>query len=128
LGRGQPEADKPARERGPFAFAVACKLAERHRRSASAPGETGPQGPERKAQPAGAGLYSDGNPVPDSRFTATVANGVDEELHVLDVFGLAQDVPTGTHEITVGWKGTSPNAARVAIEDRERSGALFVGG
>lgn len=75
-----------------------------------------------------AGLYLDGNPVPDSRFTATLANGTDEEFHNIDVFGLAQDVPAGTHEIAVGWKGTSPNAASVFSQDRERSGALFAGG
>ena len=75
-----------------------------------------------------AGLYLDGNPVPNSRFRTTVTNGAREELHTLDLFGLAQDVPAGTHEITVGWKGTSENVAFVATQDRERSGALFVGG
>jgi len=75
-----------------------------------------------------AGLYLDGNPVPDSGFSTTVIKGATRELHTLDLFGLAQDVPAGTHEITVGWKGTSENVAVVATQDDERSGALFVGG
>jgi hypothetical protein len=74
-----------------------------------------------------AGLYLDGNPVPDSGFDTTVTQGTTEPL-TFDFFGLAQDVPAGTHEITVGWKGFSPNVAEVGGQDRERSGALFVGG
>ena len=74
-----------------------------------------------------AGLYLDGNPVPNSGASILVENGATDS-HTLDLFGLAQDVPAGTHEITVGWKGTSPNVAEVVTQDRERSAALFVGG
>jgi hypothetical protein len=74
-----------------------------------------------------AGLYLDGNPVPNSGVSILVEHGA-TDLHTLDLFGLAHDVPAGTHEITVGWKGTSPNVAEVVTQDRERSGALLVGG
>jgi hypothetical protein len=75
-----------------------------------------------------AGLYLDGNPVPDSGFSTLFVAGATREPRTLDLFGLAQDVPAGTHEITVGWKGTSANVAFVATQDDERSGALLVGG
>jgi hypothetical protein len=74
-----------------------------------------------------AGLYLDGAPVPDSGRFETVPQGT-TQTYDLDLFGLAEDVPAGTHTVTVGWKSSSPNKAVWASQSRYRTAALLVGG
>jgi hypothetical protein len=74
-----------------------------------------------------AGLYIDGTPIPDSGQSRTVPVGT-TQLYDFDLFGVARDVPAGTHTITVGWKATSPNPAVWASQSAFRSGGIFAGG
>jgi hypothetical protein len=75
-----------------------------------------------------AGLYLDGEPVPETELFETVDEGTTED-HVVDSFGLAQNVPAGTHEIAVGWKAASSNPASVVSQGNDANTAgVFVGG
>jgi hypothetical protein len=76
-----------------------------------------------------AGLYVDGDPVPASGFRATIQKGASESYD-LDLFGLAPDVPAGTHEVTIGWSAIqAPSPPEVTpLEASTRLGALLVGG
>lgn len=73
------------------------------------------------------GLYLDGRPMDSNTLLVTIAEGA-TETHAIDLIGLAEDVPAGTHEIAVGWKGVSPNRASVVRQDDDRTAAVFVGG
>ena len=76
-----------------------------------------------------AGLYVDGDPVPDSGFVATVPKGATESYD-LDLVAVARDVPAGTHEITLGWMAFDPPSPPevVARSDQPRNiGGLLVG-
>jgi hypothetical protein len=65
--------------------------------------------------------------VPDSGRFETVPQGT-TQTYDLDLFGLAEDVPAGTHTVTVGWKSSSPNKAVWFSQSRYRTAALLVGG
>jgi hypothetical protein len=76
-----------------------------------------------------AGLYFDGNPVPDSGLNTNLA--IAEQLTFKpDLFGLVKNVAAGTHTVTVGWKSSSaaPNHATAFAQSDQRSAAILVGG
>jgi hypothetical protein len=73
-----------------------------------------------------AGLYVDGTPVPGSAFGTTVPNG-SEQTYDLNLFGVLSGVPAGTHEVTIGWKGTLPNKAEGYFQSELNSAAILLG-
>jgi hypothetical protein len=56
------------------------------------------------------GLYVDGQPVPGSGQSLLIQNN-SSPSEVVELFGIAPNVPAGTHHVTIGWNGNSPNPA-----------------
>lgn len=73
------------------------------------------------------GVFLDGRPVPSTGGFALLSHGTSqsETFHVL---GIAPEVPAGTHSLTVGWSGESPNPSTITFETGESQlGAIALG-
>jgi hypothetical protein len=74
------------------------------------------------------GIFIDGQPVPGTGGHSLLIHGsfAEETFHL---FGIASGVAAGSHTITVGWNGDSPNPAELASETGESHiGAIALGG
>jgi hypothetical protein len=74
------------------------------------------------------GIYIDGQPVPGSVGHALLGHGTGQNL-TFQLFGIASGVGAGSHTLTVGWNGNSPNPSSVSSEGGESYiGAIALGG
>lgn len=74
------------------------------------------------------GLYLDGVPVPGTYGHALLGPN-SSSVETFQLFGIATDVAAGSHTLTVGWIGESPNHASVSGEYGESHlGAIALGG
>ena len=74
------------------------------------------------------GLYVDGQAVPGTGQFITISSGTSQQV-VREIFGVATNVPAGTHHISIGWNGQSPNPSSLGTTSgQEHTAALAAGG
>ena len=74
------------------------------------------------------GVYLDGKPVPGTYGHALLEPN-SNLTETFQLFGIATDVAAGSHTLTVGWLGESPNHASPSVEFGESHlGAIALGG
>jgi hypothetical protein len=89
-------------------------------------GATCPAGPYNCAFDVG--VYLDGDPVPGTYGHSLLEHGT-SATETFQLFGIAPEVAAGSHALTVGWEGESPNHASAFAEYGESHlGAIALGG